>query len=104
VKTRGLVAILGRNTPDRYEESANSRQSDRMFGTEIVTVNDSSKRTGIKPAKTKARTMLRLIHAGLDRGLGEPDGIRGADVHPDAFEPQPMQPPGLCRAVELPGQ
>jgi hypothetical protein len=29
--------------PGRNEGSANSRQSDRMFGTEIVTVNGSDK-------------------------------------------------------------
>ena len=58
-----------------------------MFGTEIVTVNDSSKSTGIKPAKTKPGQYQGLVHASFDGRLGEPDGIGGADMHPDAFEP-----------------
>jgi hypothetical protein len=33
--------------PDRNDGSSNSRQSDRMFGTEIVTVNGSGKAVGI---------------------------------------------------------
>ena len=42
--------------------------------------------------------------AGGNGGLGGGDGLGRADVHPDAFEPQPEQPPGRAGAVEQPRQ
>ena len=63
-----------------------------MFGTEIVAVNGFGKPRRTLPGSTRA---------GVDGGLGEPDGIGGADVHPDAFKAEPMQPAGFGGAVLL---
>src|ERR1044071_1251777 len=48
--------------------------------------------------------MRALSRAGQDRSLSLGNRARRADMHPHAFEPQPVQPTGSRGTVEQRGQ
>ena len=43
---------------------------------------------------------MPLRHAGEESGFRGVDRVRGADVHPHAFEAKPAEPSGLGGTVE----